>query len=136
MDYAIWTRISTLLVLLICTVAAAPGDVHERTVPAAILKNGSYYGVHSPQHNQDFFLGVPFAQPPVGDLRLRRPQSLNSTWHGIRGATEYGYACVGYGEDTFIGGKNHVSEDCLTLNIVRPTGRPGGKLPVVVWIYG
>ncbi|TVY36100.1 Lipase [Lachnellula subtilissima] len=105
--------------------------------PIATTLNGSYYGIHNPNFNQDFFLGVPFAQPPVGDLRLRQPASLNNTWTGVKNATEYGFACIGYGEDTQIGGNNYVDEDCLTLNIVAPSGwDPSQKLPVAVWIYG
>ena len=102
----------------------------------AHARNGSYYGVHNSHFNQDFFLGVPFAQPPVNDLRLRAPVSLNNTWTGLKNATEYGYACIGYGEDTEIGGGDYVSEDCLSLNIVRPSGYEDEMLPVAVWIYG
>ncbi|KAI9825943.1 MAG: hypothetical protein M1819_000462 [Sarea resinae] len=104
--------------------------------PIATLRNGSYRGLHSEGYRQDFFLGVPFAQPPLGDLRLRVPESLNSSWTTARNATEYGPACYGYGEDTAIGAANYVSEDCLTLNIVRPAGYADSALPVGVWIYG
>ena len=104
--------------------------------PTAQIKNGSYYGLHNDHFNQDYFLGVPFAQPPIGDLRLQVPQSLNASWEGAKNATEYGFACIGYGEDTQIGGRNYVSEDCLTLNIVRPSGYEDQSLPIGVWIYG
>ncbi len=104
--------------------------------PKVSVRNGSYFGIHSTNYKQDFFLGIPFAQPPVDDLRLRIPASLNRSWTHIRPATEYGYACIGYGEDTAIGANNYVSEDCLTLNIVRPSGYEDAKLPVGVWIYG
>lgn len=104
--------------------------------PIVTLRNGSYFGIHSHHYNQDFFLGIPFAQPPVGDLRLRVPASLNTSWTGVRNATEYGPACFGYGEDTQIGAGNYCSEDCLTLNIVRPSGHEHHRLPVGVWIYG
>lgn len=70
-------------------------------------------------------------RPPVGDLRFRTPQSLNSTWSGTRNATEYSPECIGYGMDTWSQG-NYVSEDCLTLNVVRTRGS-GEKLPVLVW---
>ena len=112
--------------------------VQAKTTPPKVeLRNGSYYGLYNAEYHQDFFLGIPFAQPPVGDLRLQLPQSLNASWSKTRNATKYGHACYGYGEDTFIGGRNFVSEDCLTLNVVRPTGvvRPQG-LPVAVWFYG
>ena len=126
--------------ILLCTVwttvLAAPTQVPIPGAPIAIVRNGSYYGVHNDHFYQDLFLGVPFAQPPVGDLRLQVPQSLNQSWSGYHNATQYGYACYGYGEDTFIGGHNYVSEDCLTLNIVRPSGYEGQELPVAVWIYG
>lgn len=85
---------------------------------------------------------MPYSQPPVGDLRLRLPGSLNTSWSGAKNATEYGYACVGFGEDTQVAIKDYVNEDyvnedCLTLNVVRPAGHDGNsKLPVLVWIHG
>ena len=48
-------------------------------------------------YNQDVFLGVPFAQPPVNELRFRVPQSLNSTFNSTISATSYAPECVGYG---------------------------------------
>jgi len=105
------------------------------TTPTATTLNGTYYGIYSPGYNQDFFFGIPFAQPPVGDLRYRAPQPLNTTWTGARNATEIGYECIGYGgAQTDLG--NYISEDCLTMNIVKPTGSEGKSLPVAVWIYG
>ncbi|KAK7546631.1 Alpha/Beta hydrolase protein [Phyllosticta citricarpa] len=101
--------------------------------PTASTKNGSYVGVHSAQYNQDFFLGVPYAQPPLGDLRFRVPQSLNSSWSEPRAATEYSNECVGYGSDQF---PYSVSEDCLYLNVVRPSGYENASLPVAFWIHG
>jgi carboxylesterase type B len=107
---------------------------HEALNPIVKILNGSYYGVHSPTFNQDFFLGIPFAQPPVGDLRFRQAKSLNSSWTDTKSAIEYSPECIGYGSDDFQLG-NPVSEDCLTLNVIRPTGA-GSNLPVAVWIHG
>ncbi len=101
--------------------------------PTASVQNGTISGVHSSTHNQDFFLGVPYAQPPVGELRFTNPQSLNSTYSAKLEATEYKPLCVGYGGDQ-IG--YPVSEDCLVLNVVRPAGYDGQDLPVGVWIHG
>ncbi|KAM6509441.1 hypothetical protein FALCPG4_017096 [Fusarium falciforme] len=98
--------------------------------------NGSYYGLYNQVYSQDLFLGVPYAQPPLKDLRFRPPRSLNTTWSGLRNATELGHSCVGYGEDTEIAAKNYTSEDCLSLNIARPAGNFSTPLPVAVWIHG
>ncbi|KAF4126953.1 Carboxylesterase type B [Geosmithia morbida] len=103
--------------------------------PKVKVLNGTYSGVHSSEYDQDFFLGIPYAQPPVGDLRLRVPQPLNSTWNGTREAAEYSPQCYGYGSDTWVLG-NYVSEDCLTINVVRPSGVATDHLPVALWIHG
>jgi acetylcholinesterase len=60
--------------------------------PIATVRNGSYYGTYSATYNRDFFLGIPFAQPPLEQLRFANPQSLNWTWTGSLPATNYAYA--------------------------------------------
>lgn len=115
---------------------AVLGNDTGAAAPTAQVKNGSYYGIYSQSYDQDFFLGIPYAQPPVENLRYRAPQPLNSTWEGTRNATEYSPQCFGYGSDTWVLG-NYVSEDCLTINVVRPHGvSHNAKLPVAVWIHG
>ncbi|KAF1997114.1 alpha/beta-hydrolase [Amniculicola lignicola CBS 123094] len=98
------------------------------------IKNGTIQGIHSTVYNQDYFLGVPFAQPPIGPLRFRVPQSLNSTWTSPLAAQEYSAACVGYGSDDWP--YPSLSEDCLYLNIIRPSGYENEELPVAFWIHG
>lgn len=127
---------------LACTSLAAQqiplhGDVTDSYVrPTAILSNGTYHGRYSVEYGQDFFLGVPFAQPPIGDLRFATPRSLNTSFTEPRNATAYGPECIGYGYDQWILG-NRISEDCLTINIVRPSGtEESDDLPVAVWIHG
>lgn len=115
-------------------VLAAPTADQNTAVPIATVKNGTYTGLHSIPYNQDYFLGVPFAQPPVGDLRFQVPQSLNSSWIGTRHAMDYSAACVGYGSDDLV--YPELSEDCLYLNIVRPSGYASQNLPVALWIHG
>ena len=115
-------------------VLAAPAVEQNSLAPTATVKNGTYTGLHSIQYNQDYFLGIPFAQPPEGDLRFRVPQPLNSSWAGTRPATTYSAACVGYGSDDSV--YPELSEDCLYLNIVRPSGYASQQLPVALWIHG
>lgn len=113
--------------------AVLPRNVSS-SAPSVTLKNGSYYGVYSSVYDQDFFLGMPFAQPPVDDLRFRQPQSLNTTWTGARNATVYQPECIGYGSDQWVLG-NHVSEDCLSVNVIRPAGvSSDAALPVGVFL--
>ncbi|UKZ94625.1 uncharacterized protein TrAFT101_009481 [Trichoderma asperellum] len=115
-------------------ILAAPAAEQDSAAPTATVKNGTYTGLHSITYNQDYFLGVPFAQPPVGDLRFRVPQSLNSSWVGTRPAITYSAACVGYGSDDSV--YPELSEDCLYLNIVRPSRYAAQNLPVALWIHG
>ena len=81
--------------------------------------------------------GVPFAQPPVGDLRWRAPQPVNH-WDGVREADEFASDCM---QTPFAGDAAPLgtppAEDCLYLNVWRPTGTTSqDRLPVMVWIYG
>ncbi|KAH7144124.1 Alpha/Beta hydrolase protein [Dactylonectria estremocensis] len=104
--------------------------------PSVNLENGTYVGVRNEHYSQDFFLGIPYAQPPIGSLRFAPPQPLTESFDDARSATEYGLMCIGYGSDTSNLG-NPISEDCLTLNVVRPEGtQPGDDLPVAVWVHG
>ncbi|KAK8218017.1 Alpha/Beta hydrolase protein [Phyllosticta capitalensis] len=129
-----WTKYGAALAALAAQqVFAAPAISRRADAPTASTKNGTYVGVHSAEYNQDFFLGVPFAQPPVGDLRFRIAQSLNSSWTGTHEATAYSDECVGYGSDQFW---YPVNEDCLYLNVVRPSGYENASLPVAFWIHG
>jgi para-nitrobenzyl esterase len=84
----------------------------------------------------DVFLGIPYAQPPVGDWRWK-PPAPPAKWSGVRKATEFGSHCMQgkvYGDMNFrdAGG----SEDCLFLNVWAPAKTSGAKFPVMVWIYG
>ncbi len=80
------------------------------------------------------FLGIPYAEPPVGDLRWRAPHPV-APWAGVRSAAAYGSYCPqprGLRSPTIV-----VDEDCLFVNVQRPAGTvPGARLPVFVYIHG
>lgn len=79
--------------------------------------------------------GIPFAAPPVGDLRWRAPQPAVQ-WEGVRQTTEYGHDCMQlpFPSDAAPLG-NTPSEDCLYVNVWKPAPADG-PLPVIFWIYG
>lgn len=83
------------------------------------------------------FLGIPYAQPPIGNLRFRKPRPFTFFKHPFN-ASEYGPGCLQnkFLMSSWLPGRNYLSEDCLTLNIFQPNnGRPGLK-SVMIWIHG
>jgi hypothetical protein len=115
-----WLSLITSLALS-ATVLAAPS---KNASPTAQVKNGTIVGVHSASYNQDFFLGVPFAQPPLGDLRFRQAQPLNTTWKGARDTKQYATHCVGYGVSRILGsGEHYVLTATARSNLLRSLRR-------------
>ncbi|KAI9466877.1 esterase 1 [Lactarius psammicola] len=100
--------------------------------PRVRLRGTSITGKHLRSYNQDFFGGIPFAEPPVASLRFAPPQlKLSLAPSRSFDARSYGPSCL----QPYIGAD--MSEDCLTLNIFRPSGIDSlASLPVMVWIYG
>jgi len=83
------------------------------------------------------YLGIPYAAPPVGDLRWMPPLPVTS-WDGIRDATKYGSECVQgvFGPAPANGAPPAGNEDCLFLNVWVPADAAGKKLPVMLWVHG
>jgi carboxylesterase type B len=83
--------------LSFATAAALLADgVVSQQAPTVKVKNGTLEGRYEAGYDQDLFLGIPFAQPPVGQLRFQNPQSLNETFDTLE-VKKYGDSCVGYG---------------------------------------
>lgn len=101
------------------------GIAHAADVPVAI-EGGSVRGVTA--DGVVSFKGIPYAAPPVGDLRWRDPQPVKP-WEGVLDAKEFGPSCMQVDDLP-------KSEDCLTLNVWRPAATSDKPMPVMVWIYG
>jgi para-nitrobenzyl esterase len=82
------------------------------------------------------FKGIPFAAPPVGDLRWQPPQPLKK-WDGVRQATAFGGQCMQRRQFAdMVFRASGTSEDCLYLNVWTPATVRGSRLPVLVYFYG
>jgi para-nitrobenzyl esterase len=118
--------------------AMGVGTVAQQTPPVVRVDSGHLQGLVD--DGVVSYKGIPFAAPPVGDLRWRPPQPAER-WTGVRQATEFGADCMQgrFGPPPASGAPpaRVSSEDCLYLNVWRPaSAAAGAKLPVLVWIYG
>lgn len=110
----------------ICTVYAIE-------TPIVKINNGSISGLYIKEYCQDAYLGIPFAEPPVGELRFANPRPYSGSWgSNVREFSKYGSSCLSSTGD--LRGLDQ-SEDCLSLNVIKPHGDVK-NLPVAVWIYG
>jgi para-nitrobenzyl esterase len=97
---------------------------------------GDVEGAYTADHQVIAFKGIPYAAPPVGDLRWQPPQPAEK-WKRTLSAKDFGSHCMqsdSYDDMTFH--DPGPSEDCLTLNVWAPAKAKRGSLPVMVWIYG
>ena len=114
----------------------APLLASAQIVHSVTVETGQLRGTMSADRSVEIFKGIPFAAPPVGDLRWKAPQPPKS-WTGIRPADKFGSACLQtnvFGDIYFRDAQP--AEDCLNLNIWIPAGAAAKNLPVFLWFYG
>jgi para-nitrobenzyl esterase len=129
--------------LLAAIALAASAATAEARGLVVATSEGPVRGISS--GGVDRFLGIPYAAPPVGNLRWR-PTQPHERWHGVRDATAFANHCPQVPSPY---GQFSITEDCLYLNVFRPDHDEGedendqgddeghdGRLPVMVWIHG
>lgn len=107
---------------------ALPGDVG----PCGVCTTGGALA-GSTDGDTCAYLGVPFAEPPVGELRWEAPVAAGP-WEGVRQATDHAPACP-QGQ-LLLAGAGDIDEDCLYLNVHTPAEPADAPLPVMVFIHG
>ena len=123
---------SLLLLISGAVILGSVGITACADAPVVHTQNGDVLGVL--QGSVESFKALPFAAPPVSDLRWRPPQDP-ANWLGVRDGSKFSSACPQMQKDPVTGSLSFIgSEDCLYLNVFRPQGAQG--LPVIVFIHG
>jgi para-nitrobenzyl esterase len=121
--------IGALLLIVVLATSAIP----LAQSPTISTESGAISGIR--EDGLSIYKGVPFAAPPVGDLRWRPPAPV-APWTATRNAEAFAPACMQVGVSMPGEIPPAVSEDCLYLNIWTPAKSAQEHLPVIVWIYG
>src|SRR5665647_2635924 len=127
-------KLFTSLSILMLLSPAIFAKLNNNNAPTVKTINGKNKGTD--ESGIAVFRGVPYAAPPVGNLRWREPQPVKN-WSGVREADKFGPRSMQlnvFGDMDFR--SNGMSEDCLYLNVWTPAKKENEKLPVLVYFYG
>jgi len=131
------TLIITLLVAMVCVTALlAPACNSEEPITALVkIDSGYISGTVISDNPVHIFRAIPYAAPPLGDLRWKPPQPVKP-WSGIRECTDFGLTPSQDIANPMGESPTQIGEDCLYLNVQTPAENVSDKLPVMVWFHG
>jgi para-nitrobenzyl esterase len=124
----------TLFITMMCCCVMAHGQLFAKT--KVNISSGSIIGTNANSSNIVSFKGIPFAAPPINELRWKAPQPV-APWQGTMQVTEFGPQCMQnliYDDMKFR--SSGMSEDCLYLNVWAPSNKQNKKRPVLLYFYG
>ena len=132
-----------LLTLMAAVLLAGCAFAQKNSNPVLTIEGGQVQGVNTDIKGVVVYRGIPFAAPPIGDLRWKAPQPVRP-WQGVKVCSKFGHPAFqgahyegGYTTEWGYGDEAPYSEDCLYLNVwTKASAQPGKKLPVALWIFG
>lgn len=128
---------TAFLLTCLCLVSMSLLAQKDDSFPVqATIENGTIEGLYDTKSGLQLYFGVPFAKPPVGNLRWKAPQPLDN-WKGVLPTKGFGprpVQAIVFGDMN--SRSNGLSEDCLYLNVWTPAKRNTKDLPVLIYFYG
>ena len=131
-----FNTVGLLILAFVLFMKTSTGQTNNCFPVQTKIENGTIEGLYDTKTSLQLYLGIPFAQPPVNELRWKAPQPVKN-WDGIKETKKFGPRAV---QGSVFGDmnprSNGISEDCLYLNVWTPAKRNITGLPVLVYFYG